>query len=652
MIVSKPPSATGPTSTTNTCRWSEKESEKLFEAVTQHGSNWIAVARLIPGRNKTECQARWTAELDAARAAAKICMQPPQQQPLQVPQGQAPPQMLKKDEAIIVAKRPRFDSRKLKKDEDIQAAKRPRVDSHISTSVDVVGAPDWVVVASTYSATAASLEQPSIWKAAEEDTEPTESITGQEADQAEVVEILCKGLVAVAELVPVQADAQCPQIVANSLIPSGDPTIAYNKLGSRAEDAEPTENIRGEEADRAEVVQILGKGLAAVAELVPDQADAQCPQIVANSLIPSGDPTITDNKLGRWTGEEDTKLIAAVAALEKLGKKEWTEVAKWVPGRTNNQCRIRWIMQLDPSGGPTVNMGSWSEEEYVELVGAVKRNGSKLVSGRKNWSNELRLAVAATNPNASSLQQQPLNPPQGEAPFQQLPQAEDTQVAKRPLFDTPLSTTTASHNNVASTASAAVASHAQSPSVAGPITYTGEWTKEEKEKLFEAVEQHGTTNWIAVALLVSSRNKTQCQARWTYELDAARVAARVYASSPPPPRQRRPQKQQSQQCEAPRQKPAAKRPRIDTSHPISLVEVIDVSTADTMQQDEAIPAAKRPRFETSRPVAQVEGVGLSTADTGATGSCDDRVVVASTSSAMVASHAQPRNWWRLWRQQQ
>ena len=650
MMLSKPPSATGPTSTANRCRWSQKESEKLFEAVTQHGSNWVTVARLVPGRNKTECQARWTAELDAARAATKLCMQPPQQQAPQVPQGQAPPQMLEKDEDIIVAKRPRFDSRKLKKDKDIQAAKKPRVDSHISTPVDVVNT-GWIVVASTCSATAASLEQPSTWKTTEEDAELTESVAREEADRAEVLEILGKGLGAFAELVPVQADAQCPQILANSLIPSGDPKIMDNKLGRWAEDAEPTESIAGEEADRAEVVEILGKGLGAVAELVPVQADAQYPQILADSLIPSGSPTITDNKLGRWTGEEDTKLIAAVAALEKLGKKEWTEVAKLVPGRTNNQCRIRWIMQLDPSGGPNVNMGSWSEEEYVELVGAVKSNGSKLVSGRKNWSNELRLAVAATNPNVSSRQQQQLKPPQGEAPPQQLPQAEDTQVAKRPLFDTPLSTTTASHNNVASTAFAAVASHAKSPSVAGPITYTGKWVKEEKEKLFEAVEQHGTTNWIAVARLVPGHNKTECQVRWTSELDAARAAAKLYASSPSPPRQRPSQKTQSQQCETPRQDiPAAKRP-FETSHPIALVEVKDLSTADTMQQDEAIPAAKRPRFETSRPVAQVVGVDLSTAETGATDSCDDRVAVASTSSAIVAPHAQPRHWWRWWHQQ-
>lgn len=580
---------TGTTAHTCNSTWLEKESEKLFEAVKEHGSNWSAVALLIPGRNKTECQARWKAELDAARAATKIYMRPPQP-----PQGEAPNQMLKKDdEVILVAKRPRFNSRKLQKDEDTQAAKKRRVDSPVYTSVDVVAASqimdavktsshsNWVVVASTCSATAASLEQPSIWKPAEEDTEVTESRTGEVADLAEEVEILGKGLVAVAELDPVQADAQCPQILANTVIPSSDPTIA-------------------------------------------------------------------DNKLGRWKPEEDTKLIAAVAALEKLGKKEWTEVAKLVPGRTNNQCRIRWIMQLDPSGGPTVNMGSWTEGEYVELVGAVKRHGSKLVSGRKNWSKELRLAVAATHPNRSALQQQhPVNSSQGEAPPQKLQQAEDTLGSKRSLFETPLSNAIdvlvatqmsatekiALHSNVASAAFATVASHAQSLSVTVPTTYTGKWTNEENENLFEAVKQHGNTNWIAVAQLVQGRDKSQCHAKWTAELDAARAASKLYASPPSPPRRRTPNDPQSQQ-------------RTDTT-----TVAAPLAPHQMLQQDEDIPAAKRPRFETTRSTAQVEVVDLSMAGTVATTSCDERVVVASTNAAILASDAHPRNWWRWWQQQ-
>jgi hypothetical protein len=613
-MMSNPPSDSGPPSTANTCRWSEKESEKLFEAATQHGNNWTAVARLIPGRNKTECQARWTAELDAARAATKICMRP----------LQSPPRLLKKDEAIVVGKRARFDSRKLQKDEDVDspAAKRPRVDSPISTPVDVAAPSDWIVVASTYSATAASLEQPSIWKVAEEeDAEPTESAAGEESDLDEM------------------ADLEQP-----------------SSWKAAEEDAEPAESITGEEADLVEVAEILGKGFMSVAEVVPGEANTQCPQVLANTLMPGGDPTIVDNKLGRWTAEEDSKLIAAVAALEKLGKKEWTEVAKLVPGRTNNQCRIRWVMQLDPSGGPTINMGSWTENEYVELVGAVKRHGSKLVSGRKNWSNELRLAVAATTPETSSLQQQPINLPQVEDTLpRQLQQAKDTQSTKRPPLDTPLSTTTTSRNNVASIASTTVASHAQSPSVTGQITYTGRWTKKEKDKLFDAVELHGNTNWVAVALLIPGRDKSQCQARWTSELDAARAAAKFYASSLPPPRQQPPQEPQSQQCKAPPQMmhqeegiPAAKRLRFETSLPNSQVEVVDLSTTDTMQQDED---TKRPHVETSRPIAPVEAVHLSTTDTGATDSCDDKVDVASTSAATEASHAQPRNWWRWWQQQ-
>jgi hypothetical protein len=645
----KPPSARGPTSTASpTRRWPEKESEKLFEAVKQHGSNWNAVARLVPGRDKSECQARWTAELDAARAATKIGVQPPQ-----ATQGEAPPQMLPKYEDIIVPKRPRFDSRKVKKaadiavakkarfdsrkrkkDEVIPAAKKPRSYSPVYTPADVVAASqmmetaaaasqtDWVVVASTCSPTAASLEQPlGMWNPAEEDAELTESRTGkwrleEDALLTEAVKKYGTNWIAVATMVPGRTDSQCYTKWVKSLEPSNRATVRTAGILTAAADAE-----------LAEGAEILSKGFVAVAELVPVP-------VPADALIANGDPAIADNKLGRWTSEEDTKLIAAVAALEKLGKKEWTEVARLVPGRTNNQCRIRWVMQLDPSGGPnTVEMGSWTEDEYVELVGAVKRHGSKLVSGRKNWSKELRLAVAATNPNISSLQQQSLDSPQDEAPPQQLQQAGDTQVSKRPRFETPIFTAAAhvvvaapvtatkkipSHNDVASTASATVAFHAQSPSVTGPTASTRIWTEEENEKLFEAVKQHGS-NWNAVARLVPGRDKSECHARWTAELDAARAVAKLYASPPGRPRQ----EPRPPQYEAPPQ---------------------------MLQQDEDIPAAKRPRFETSRPIAEVEVVDLSTADTVATTSCNDRVVVASTSSAVVASDAQPRNWWRWWQQ--
>ena len=44
-------------------------------------------------------------------------------------------------------------------------------------------------------------------------------------------------------------------------------------------------------------------------------------------------------KRGAWTAEEDTRLGMAVEAYGH----SWVEVAGAVAGRTNDQCRDRWL---------------------------------------------------------------------------------------------------------------------------------------------------------------------------------------------------------------------------------------------------------------------------------------------------------------------
>jgi len=48
---------------------------------------------------------------------------------------------------------------------------------------------------------------------------------------------------------------------------------------------------------------------------------------------------------GRWTASEDAVLLEAV---NKHGKR-WFEVAKDLPGRTDDQCAKRYREALDPS---------------------------------------------------------------------------------------------------------------------------------------------------------------------------------------------------------------------------------------------------------------------------------------------------------------
>ena len=48
---------------------------------------------------------------------------------------------------------------------------------------------------------------------------------------------------------------------------------------------------------------------------------------------------------GCWTQQEDDQLMSAV---EQLGSKKWTDIARFVPSRTSKQCRERWFNRLRP----------------------------------------------------------------------------------------------------------------------------------------------------------------------------------------------------------------------------------------------------------------------------------------------------------------
>jgi myb proto-oncogene protein len=114
-----------------------------------------------------------------------------------------------------------------------------------------------------------------------------------------------------------------------------------------------------DDARMAEAVKKHGvSNWAAVAALVPGRTNMQCRQRWVESLDP-------DINTGKWTMEEDAKLTEAV---KKQGK-EWVAVAAVVPGRTNHQCRQRWLRSLDPNIDRT--KGEWTAEEDAQLMEAV-----------------------------------------------------------------------------------------------------------------------------------------------------------------------------------------------------------------------------------------------------------------------------------------
>ncbi|RKP14010.1 Homeodomain-like protein, partial [Piptocephalis cylindrospora] len=85
-----------------------------------------------------------------------------------------------------------------------------------------------------------------------------------------------------------------------------------------------------------------------VAACLVNRTGQQCLHRWTKSL----NPTI---RSGRWTQEEDNRLRTAV---EVYGVGSWAKIKSYVAGRTDVQCRERWVNVLDPS----INKDPWSWE--------------------------------------------------------------------------------------------------------------------------------------------------------------------------------------------------------------------------------------------------------------------------------------------------
>lgn len=118
-----------------------------------------------------------------------------------------------------------------------------------------------------------------------------------------------------------------------------------------------------DETLRNAVAAYKGKSWKKIAEFFPDRSEVQCLHRWQKVLNP-------DLVKGPWTQEEDEKITELVG---KYGPTKWSVIAKSLPGRIGKQCRERWHNHLNPD----IKKEAWSLEEELALMNAHRVHGNK-----------------------------------------------------------------------------------------------------------------------------------------------------------------------------------------------------------------------------------------------------------------------------------
>jgi hypothetical protein len=206
-------------------------------------------------------------------------------------------------------------------------------------------------------------------------------------------------------------------------------------------------------------------------------------------------PVKNENK-GKWAPKEDALLTEAV---QKHGRK-WVPIAALVPGRTNPQCRTRWLQHLDPTNG---KKGRWTPEEDVLLTEAVGKVGKDFT------------AVAALIPGRTNVR------------------CRDRWERWTPEEDAILTEAVGKLGKDFTAVAAVIPGRTNERCRERWFRFTsseglkkGTWTPEEDAKLIEAVQKLGR-HWVPVAALVYTRTNTQCRQRWFDNLERDHGEGRV-----------------------------------------------------------------------------------------------------------------------------
>ncbi|CAL0304492.1 unnamed protein product [Lupinus luteus] len=118
-----------------------------------------------------------------------------------------------------------------------------------------------------------------------------------------------------------------------------------------------------DETLRNAVAAFKGKSWKKVAESFPDRSEVQCLHRWQKVLNP-------ELIKGPWTQEEDDKIVELVS---EHGPTKWSLIAKSLPGRIGKQCRERWHNHLNPG----IKKDAWTMEEELTLMNAHSIHGNK-----------------------------------------------------------------------------------------------------------------------------------------------------------------------------------------------------------------------------------------------------------------------------------
>ncbi|XP_042419694.1 transcription factor MYB3R-5-like isoform X2 [Zingiber officinale] len=121
--------------------------------------------------------------------------------------------------------------------------------------------------------------------------------------------------------------------------------------------------LQEDETLRKAVEAYKGRCWKKIAEFFPDRTEVQCLHRWQKVLNP-------ELIKGPWTLEEDEKITSLVA---KYGPTKWSMIAKSLPGRIGKQCRERWHNHLNP----VIKKDAWTEEEELVLMNAHHEYGNK-----------------------------------------------------------------------------------------------------------------------------------------------------------------------------------------------------------------------------------------------------------------------------------